>query len=59
MRNFKVLIAAATFSAASAFAVEIDNDAIKNKSKFGILFPDNTSYYANADAVVSVSRQSY
>lgn len=60
MRNFKVLIAAAaTFSAACAFAVEIDNDTIKNKSKFGILFPDNTSYYANADAVVSVSRQSY
>ena len=60
MRNFKALIAAATaFAAISAGAVEIDNAAIKNKSKFGIVFPDNTSYYANADAVVSVSRQNY
>lgn len=60
MRNFKALIAAAAaFAAISAGAVEIDNAAIKNKSKFGIVFPDNTSYYANADAVVSVSRQNY
>lgn len=60
MRNFKALIAAAAaFAAVPAQAVEIDSASIKNKSKFGILFPDNTSYYANADAVVSVSRQNY
>ena len=53
------MLPATAFAAISAGAVEIDNAAIKNKSKFGIVFPDNTSYYANADAVVSVSRQNY
>lgn len=52
-----VLLLAAFCGSAAAF--EIDDEALKNKKIFGIQFPDETSFYAQASLVVSVSKNEY
>ena len=59
MQKFKHLMAAALLAPLAAAAVTVDTSSIKNKARFGIEFPDNTSFYGNADMVVGVSRQTY
>ena len=59
MQKFKHLMAAALLAPLAAAAVTVDTSSIKNRARFGIEFPDNTSFYGNADMVVGVSRQTY
>ncbi len=42
-----------------SFALETDDEVIKNKKIFGIEFPDKSSFYAQAALVASVSKNEY
>jgi len=53
------LFATAACLAYQLSALTVDTSTIKNKALFGVEFPDETSFYAQADTVVSISKQTY
>lgn len=53
------LFATAACLANQVSALTVDTSTIKNKALFGLEFPDETSFYAQADTVVSISKQTY
>jgi len=60
MKIFKHLVCMAmALLCSSVMALNIDKSSITNKKTFGIMFPDGTSIYANADLLASISRQEY
>ncbi len=58
--NFSFVAFASLFlPALTADALTIDTETIKDARKFGINFPDGTSFYGNTNGVTSISRQEF
>ncbi len=60
MKKFKFLVCLiATLACLCANALSVKEGDIKDKKIFGILFPDGTSFFANSNCIVSISKQEY